>query len=428
MGIVVVSINSGGTLIRLSIGFVFLILSAGTALASSLHSYCLLNESSPTAIHGYETELKLPIASVSKLLTSYWALQSLGTKYRFLTTVFYKKNSDKSADVHFQGGNDPFFGKEILHYTISELNKIGIKSVRQISFDENFKFRWSVTNSQTAVGTYKIESPTPDDVLNQFLKAKNLTLDYAKTLTFAKSQSIQMVPAAQLLVKSYAFLKSIDFDAREFQFIQIKSSPLPILLKEMNRNSNNYSANIIFEFLGGAKKFKSFIERRLSYTSDDIEFYNGSGDRFDSDEIKYYNSAKCSVILRVLVDLESILSNLNLKFEDIASVVGADSTSVASSLYKNEVTENSVIAKTGTVDPAILLAGTISTKKGKVYFMYNMKTNGTRRDWREAQRKIKLQITSLIQNTYNGGVPIKYEAITFFPFDREESETKVLTP
>ena len=391
---------------------------------SSLNSFChVARESSAnTQILGTNIDQKLPIASVSKLITSYWALIEKGRDYRYYTKVFYKSNSDGTTHVHIQGGGDPYFSKEFLHLIISDLNLKGVKSVKEFSFDERFKFVWNVSSKTVAIGDYTPESPTPDDVLRNLLRVKNLTTDYAKTLAFAREQGISMSPTAQLLVKKFSFLKAAEFQGEGYQVMTFRSSPLSVLLKEMNRNSNNYAANLIFESVGGAKKFKTFIEKRLKLTTEDIEIFNGSGNKLTIDGTGNYNSARCSVVLKILIDFENVLKAQALKFEDIVSVVGADANSSSSSLYKNEVTENSVIAKTETVSPAILLAGVISTKKGNVYFMYNMKTNGTRRDWRDAQRKIKLQITNLIQKDYNGGVPINYQAIKFIPFDKESEE------
>ncbi len=408
---------------------VFLFL-APTAWCSSLNSFCHLaaGNSSGLEIQGTNTDEKLPIASVSKLITSYWALIEKGRDYRYYTKVFYKKNADGTSLVHIQGGNDPYFGKEFLHFVISELNAKGIKSVKELSFDEKFKFTWNVSSKAVAIGDYTPESPTPDEVLRNLLRVKNLTADYAKTLVFAKEQGIAMASSAQLSVRKFSFQKEAEFQSNGFEFIAFRSSPLNVLLKEMNRNSNNYGSNIIFESIGGAKEFKKFIEKRLNLTSEDIEIFNGSGNRLTIEGTGNYNSARCSVVLKILIDFENVLKAQALKFEDIVSVVGADATSSSSNLYKNDVTENSVIAKTGTVSPAILLAGVISTKKGSVYFMYNMKTNGTRRDWRDAQRKIKLQITNLIQKEYNGGVPISYQAIKFIPFDKESEESPIQQP
>ncbi|MBL7554444.1 MAG: D-alanyl-D-alanine carboxypeptidase [Bdellovibrionaceae bacterium] len=404
--------------------FIFLFLGP-TIWGSSLNSFCHLDaqKSSGLGIRGTNIDQKLPIASVSKLITSYWALIEKGRDYRFYTKVFYRKNVDGTGIVHIQGGNDPYFSKEFLHLVISELNLKGIKSVKELSFDEKFKFVWNINSTAVAVGDYTPESPTPDDVLRNLLRVKNLTTDYSKTLAFAKEHGISMVATAQLLVKKFSFLKTTEFHSDGFEFMTFRSSPLSVLLKEMNRNSNNYSANIIFESVGGAKDFKKFIENRLKLTTDDIEIFNGSGNKLSIEGSGNYNSARCSVVLKILIDFDNVLKAQSLKFEDIVSVVGADVTSSSSNLYNNEVTENSVIAKTGTVSPAILLAGVISTKKGNVYFMYNMKTNGTRRDWRDAQRKIKLQITNLIQKEYNGGVPISYQAIKFIPFDKESEES-----
>lgn len=396
---------------------------------SSLNSFCRLAPTSATdnQILGTNIDEKLPIASVSKLITSYWTLIEKGRDYRYYTKVFYKKNPDGTVDVHIQGGGDPYFSKEFLHLVISELNINGVTSVNRMTFDENFKFVWNVSSGAVAVGDYTPESPTPDEVLRNLLRVKNLTTNYAKTVLFAKEHGISMVPKARLVIKKISFLKYADFNPNGFEIMTFKSSPLSVLLKEMNRNSNNYSANLIFESVGGAKEFKKFIEKRLKFTTEDIEIFNGSGNRLTVDGTGNYNSARCSVILKILIDFENVLNAQGLRFEDIISVVGADATSSSSSLYKNAVTKNSVIAKTGTVSPAILLAGVISTQKGNVYFMYNMKTNGTRRDWRDAQRKIKLRITNLIRKDYNGGLPINYRAIQFIPFDKEfEEESAVV--
>lgn len=418
-------VTSKGILFFLSTVFAFHI-----SLGSALNSFCHLVASSdssesptPITIHGTNIDEKLPIASVSKLITSYWSLIKLGKSHRFLTKVYFKKDSDGSYKVHIHGGSDPYFSKELLHLLISELNFKGIKSVKELSFDENFKFIWNINSYATTTGDYTLESPTPDEVLRNLLKVKNLTTDYAKTVAIAKNQGIIMAPVGQLLVKKFKVIKTADFSSDGYYVMSIRSSPLQMLLKEMNRNSNNYAANLIFEFVGGSKEFKKFIEDRLKLTAEDIEFFNGSGDKLVTDGVGNYNSARCSVVLKILVDFENVLKSQDLKFEDVVSVVGADSTSSSSALYKNEVTDNAVIAKTGSVAPAILLAGSMSTKKGNIYFMYNMKTNGTRRDWRDAQRKIKFQMTTLIQKEYNGGVPINYQSIRFFPFDKDSEET-----
>jgi serine-type D-Ala-D-Ala carboxypeptidase/endopeptidase (penicillin-binding protein 4) len=406
--------------------FLFAIVVASSGWASYLNSFCHVAPATKTPIQGKSIDEKLPIASVSKLITSYWSLYELGKNYRYTTGIFYKKNNDSTYDVHIRGGKDPYLGKEFLHLIISELNRRGVKSVKRFTFDENFKFRWHINNKATAIGDYTPDSPTPDEVIKQFQLAKNLTKDYAKSAALGKTQGLTMLPTATMLVRSYKFESAADFDYAGFDNFILKSSPLHVLLKEMNRNSNNYAANLIFESVGGASKFKSFIFDRLKYTTDDIELFNGSGNRLDVDGTGNYNSARCSVILKILIDFESILKSQGLKLEDVVSVVGADNTSTSSTLYRNNVTENAVIAKTGTVSPAILLAGMISTKKGNVYFMYNMKTNGTRRDWRDAQRKIKQQVTVLIQNNYNGGVPIQYQSIKYFPFDKESDEEAII--
>ncbi len=75
-------------------------------------------------------------------------------------------------------------------------------------------------------------------------------------------------------------------------------------------------------------------------------------------------------------------------------------------------------AKTGTVGPAVTLAGMIQTKKGTVLFMYNIATRATERDWAVARRQIAANLAVLAKK-YNGGLSLEGHAVKFVAFDPE---------
>ncbi|MCX7977748.1 MAG: D-alanyl-D-alanine carboxypeptidase, partial [Bdellovibrionaceae bacterium] len=191
--------------------------------------------------------------------------------------------------------------------------------------------------------------------------------------------------------------------------------------KEMNRNSNNHAANQIFESFGGAERFAESIRERLSLTSNEIKMLNGSGDRVDLENGFTYNKATCSAILHILRDLRLLLKAEGLDLADVMAVAGVDNTSTTGRLYGNDVTAGSLIAKTGTVNPATTLAGLVTTNNGDYFFMYNMATEGRtaaeiREDWRDARAIIRQKITNFIREE-KGGRPIKYKSIQFFEID-----------
>ncbi|MBX3040575.1 MAG: D-alanyl-D-alanine carboxypeptidase [Bdellovibrionaceae bacterium] len=400
------------------------LLGAPAAQAARLGAFCTLTEAND--LQGTNVERRLPIASVSKVVTALWSLEKGGADYRFKTTLQVTPVENDQVDLHIEGSRDPFFGRESLHFAISELNRRGIKKVRTLSFDENFKFYVQVTSDHTAASHYTTASPLPQTVLAQLKSMGSLTSGWSKTLQVAKATGTPLVEKARFSVEDIRFVpKSEAVSSSETVSFVMKSAPLLSLLKEMNRNSNNHAANQIFEHFGGAGHFRSFAAGSLGLGSRQIDMLNGSGDRVDLDSGAAYNEASCGTILRILRRLRSVLKSTGKDLQNVLAVAGGDNPSSVSKIYNNDVTQKSLIAKTGTVNPAITLAGLIRTLDGDVYFMYNIETKGTSADWRNARALIRQKITELIRD-HNGGKPVKYSALQFMSVDDQsifEGET-----
>ena len=393
-------------------------------------STCYVPLNDPNNIKGENIDVRLPIASVSKLITSYWAVKQKTVNYRFQTVFYVNKVGENLYDLHVQGSRDPYFGAERMHFAISELNKRGITNIRNLTFDENFKFFWSVDdkdkNHGIATGYYLPRDPVPEKVKSQ-LKAYKLTEGYKETFDRAAKSGVKMVEKPSFSVQSIDYLGTEDFKYDPIKMTNtfvVNSTPLVNMLKEMNRNSNNHAANQIFEHLEAEGKFSQFLAKSLNLDMKSVVMLNGSGDRVDMNDGPHYNEATCASMLKILMDFHNTLIAQKSSLAKVAIVIGTNQ-GTATGLYNNDKTFDTVIAKTGTINPAVTLAGMASTEKGPVFFMFNMKSNGTGKSWAAGRAAIKKKLNELIDH-FDGGVRLKARAFSFISFDAQSfSDLKV---
>lgn len=398
------------------------------AHATKVKASCYLLDKKGEVIQGVNTTKRYEIASVSKVMTTFWATSVLGLNYRFETKVHVLPVGKGIADLHLEGGNDPFYNREQLQFLVSELNKLGVFHIRKMTFDEDFKFLASTREQSTAAGHYNTSYPTPNLVQSQVrLVVDRINGLYSSTRVRAKKINEMELPIElKLKVDDISFMAKEDFkkdsgfsssSARHFSS---QSVNLESMLKEMNRSSNNYAANIIFEALGGATEFQKFIGKKLSLKEEQIRFLNGSGDRYDyADGSFAYNEASCQAIIAVVGGLNSEMINQKSKLEDVMAVAGRDNEgepSTVSGIYSSESTSDALIAKTGTVNPSIALAGLASTEQGDVYFGYIYGTNGTKADQRDARGHIRQDVVKLFSK-FDGKKEINYAPEKFITFD-----------
>jgi D-alanyl-D-alanine carboxypeptidase/D-alanyl-D-alanine-endopeptidase (penicillin-binding protein 4) len=410
-----------------------LLVSLGSHAEASDGASCYVPLSSPEKIKGENISERLPIASVSKLITSYWAIKRLGLDYRFPTQVYVARVSDSLYDLHLEGSRDPYLGAERIHHLISELNKKGITRIRNLTFDESFKFYWSIDDSELnknlASGFYGPQDPVPEKVRSQLKAYPSLLAGYKKTYQRASASGTRLVESPEFTVQSIEFKPRSEFQqnlslVRDFQRYAIYSQPLGTLLKEMNRNSNNHAANQIFESLSKESRFSRFAQEQLNLDMKSVVMLNGSGDRVDTNEGAKYNEASCSAMLQILIDLHKTLEEKNSSLARIATVIGSNQ-GTASALYNNDKTFDSVVAKTGTVNPVVTLGGVASTQKGLVFFMFIMKAKGTGQSWNQGRAEIRKRLVALMDE-FDGKVPLHAKSFSFISFDRQ-SFAEVLT-
>jgi D-alanyl-D-alanine carboxypeptidase len=406
-----------------------LMLIAHTAMASDMRAGCYLQDKEGEEIQGVNLDRRHEIASVSKIMTAYWAVKKLGVNARFTTAVHIKKVDDDLYDIHFQGSRDPYTGRDMLQYVVGELNRLGITKVRHLTFDEKFKFLADVRG--VAAGHFTPNTPSADTVMRQIRSViATMSTGYPNLLARAKAvHNMQLPRTIKLTASDISLLESSDFDARDFDSAYLyKSAPMHVVLKEMNRNSNNHAANQIFESLGGAEAFTRFIKADLGLDEGDIRFVNGSGDRHDVEGGKaLYNEASCRSIIKIVVALRTELRKTDSYLQDVMAVAGSDAEgerSTVTALYNNDETGDALIAKTGTVNPSITLAGMVNTEEGRVYFGYIYSADGTASSWRDARAKIRTQVVKLFQK-FCGRSKVDYNAVQYLAFDWSSRLQKV---
>lgn len=383
-------------------------------------------------VEGVGLDRMLPIASVSKVFTTHWAIVALGPEYRFRTRFWIERTGKNSARVHIQGSHDPYTGREMMQFVVGELNRLGITEISDLSFDEKFKFLIHARASHVAQGYFLPEDPSIDRVsynLKTFFE--NPTTQYQNLRQVSKNYTgLELPDKLQIRVKRVFFRGSEEFEAKpEHEVYEYQSTTLSHILKEMNRNSNNHAANQIFEFLGGAKAFHLFIRKQLPEYQNYVEFYNGSGDRYQrSNETRFYNQASCRAVIAMLVDLNRWLKVYKLSLEDVLPVAGQDyrgEPSTVTQVYNNPTTSGVLVAKTGTVNPSISLAGQAHTKEGPVFFHFVYSTRGPDQ-WGTGRTRIAAQVNQMIQR-FGGPAPHNKgaEVSRFLPFDSNSTLKKI---
>lgn len=396
---------------------------ASRAPAQSLQSYCYSNPSNLNLIEGVNIDKKYPIASVSKLVTSYWALSKKGPDYQYLSVVHLTPVGQDQFDLHLQGSRDPYFGREKIHFMISELNKKGITRIRNFSFDQNFLYLKDLDIERDPLKekgafpwqNYFLSPVGPRRTLSEL--QSGLMDGYVQTVQRMARAKINLVPNARFSVGKFEFKKSSDFTtASVTRSFSLRSAPLYRLLKEMNRNSNNFAAVMIFDALGSASDFAQFIKNELGLGRDAIEFFEGSGNRVADAPV--YNSASCRALLLIIRALSEVARKKMLDIDDVVSVMGEDGLVADGFPYTNDLNDKAGVAKTGTTAAAITLGGMLNTQPHRTFFMYNVNpTSFTAQKRRESRNLIGQHVKALTKKFADSLVQLDYKKVLFTSFD-----------
>ena len=390
------------------------------AMAAAPSNYCALNNTTGE-ISGKNIDTKYNLASVSKVFTTYWATKAKGLDYRYPTQIYLTNLGQDLYDVHLRGSVYPYFDRSMLYFLISELNKRGVKKINNLTYDENFEYATAVRNNKDLA--HSNGSQTETEIMRALRHdVTSLPKGYKIFVKKAKAVvDVDLVPTA--------YLKVDDIHAQSMQVFNqttttsnftLYSSPMHRILKEMNRNSHNFAADKIYEVLSRTGTFKNFMTKNLNISENEFSFYNGSGYPEMISGQKAYNKSTCRVVATMTQDLYKISAAQGYGLRYVLPVAGRDADldgdSTVSNLYSNQMTNGSLVGKTGTIDNTIALGGAMLTSEGLIFFHIGVKNNNSYQDRQNSYGVIRSFLTTAIKQHGGKDTINDYQPTPFVPF------------
>jgi len=193
-------------------------------------------------------DLPLAPASNEKLTVSYTALRELGPAYRFRTEIFGRGYQDGAVwfgDVFLKGFGDPTLTSLQLERLATQISLLGITRITGRVFGDESWF----DSSRTAPGW------KPSYLINECRPLSALVVDrgfYDRHV--ALQPALAAAGAFRLLLREHGVQSGAAALGRApdgaLALAQVESDPLPTVLAEMDRDSDNFAAEMLLKTLG----------------------------------------------------------------------------------------------------------------------------------------------------------------------------------
>lgn len=372
-------------------------------------SYCY---SSRGINEGYRIDALQRIASVSKLITTYFASETLDIHKKYKTKIYLGKDS-----MHIEGGNDPYFDADKLLLLFEALNKRGYKAFKNVTFNKAFLF-YNVSDRQVQV--------TPEITrlrLSTYLSSKNLTLltyKWRESQLSAIRDDIRLSPKVPRIISTVVRYSEQNPLIDENLVVYFhESKPLHSIVKSMNIESNNYIAQNVFNEASSIKHFND-VMNDIGINPASFKIFSGSGLPVMTNPGRLDNMSTCSTVLKIISLLPESLQKHNLRMSDVLAVSGKDNGTLAGRFSSFPDARNVVIAKTGTLRNTSSLAGVVMSEEIVPFVILNHTYDI------ENARKVQDMLVNRIISDVGGPNPISYERLPVFPWDNSNFLTEDL--
>ncbi len=358
--------------------------------------------------YGYQPEKIQRIASVTKLLSTLLASETMDLNQTFLTKIFIGKDS-----LHIEGGKDPYFEEDKLLLLFQALNNLGYKTFKRVTFSPDFLFY------DVAMGEYQKITPEKTRArLAYYLNANNIAAVRAKwqfARKFALEEGIDLEVKAPVLSAREVLISNVNPLLNENPVrYNHKSRPFHALLKTMNVQSKNYVAENVYEAASARKSFSTLMmENKIDLST--FKIYTGSGLPIITKEIRRDNLASCSMILKVMVLLSKSLQKHSLEMSDVVAINGGKDLGSFRTRFENypEIAD-SVLSKTGTLKHTSSLAGVLMNGTETPFAVLNHTSNSA------SARKFQDRFVARMFDYLGPAVALNYTKISIFPWDGSE--------
>lgn len=340
-------------------------------------SYCEILSSDKKSYSGYRDQKLYPLASLSKVITTAWALKKLGPDYSIESTWYFKPVNEQAGiyDAYLKTNYDPVFNIEKILYSLSLMKSAGIYQIRDLVIDETSRIYLSaLSQPHIELDQIPISSAESAQNLQLLLNSENWSsqTQTAKQslLGWAARNKKNVDIPAKFSVKSVQVKSSSSITLDEYtKQITLKSSPLLKYLKNLNVFSNNYISDSLFWYLGGVNEFRKFQSTELQLSNNELQLFTGSGLADFQSGVRKDNLGTCVAMLKILnyIDVLAQKNGLNLGHFLYNPSQDSDGTFESNLNFTNQV-----VIKTGRLfeNPALNVAGIASTVKGSLYFSF----------------------------------------------------------
>jgi D-alanyl-D-alanine carboxypeptidase/D-alanyl-D-alanine-endopeptidase (penicillin-binding protein 4) len=308
-------------------------------------------------------------ASVTKVATTLWALETLGPDRRFETRFLARGTLDRSTgtlrgDLLVQGGGDPDFHVENAMLVLAELDRLGIRRVTgDLIVDYNFWMGWEDGSegrqpdpaARGALMGQRLKSALQPRTWNKWARAE-WQRTAAAVGAGARTPELTIAGAA----------RAADPLPEPTTLLAVhRSRPLVQTLRAFNNHSNN-DIERIGDHMGGGADLAAWLTERWQLEPGTLRFETTSG--------LGVNRISPRLIVHLVRDLAFTAERLGLPVDELLPTSGCDDGTVAAFFPRLGTGPYvaSVTGKTGTLittdNGVSVFAGIARTSEGEQIF------------------------------------------------------------
>jgi D-alanyl-D-alanine carboxypeptidase/D-alanyl-D-alanine-endopeptidase (penicillin-binding protein 4) len=369
-------------------------------------------------VYGRNSATPLAPASNLKLLTSATALLDWGPDHRFITGLYGpggpSPNGTIHGDLYLRGYGDPSlstlqYQRQVMHIKTSsfeafaqKLRKLGVRNVRGGVIGDEGWFDTRRTGPDWKPGIQVECGPLSALSGNEGLDDGNRVADPAK---WSAKLLVRALKAAGIKVTGKAGTGTVP--VADTLLATQRSAPLSTILKRMNKDSDNFFAEMLLKGLGkdftgsGTSDAGVGVVRvtlkTIGLPLQSVVMHDGSG-------LSYDDRVTAAFLVQLLTTMTR-RPEAGAYYQSLA-IAGEDGT--LRERMRGTAAQGNAHAKTGTLDIAVSLSGyVLSANKRSVG--YSILVNGGEVNWTRAT-KAQDAITVLLANASLPGTPLQSPA------------------
>lgn len=309
-------------------------------------------------------DLPLAPASNDKLTVSFTALRELGAGYRFRTEVLgrgYQDGGVWHGDLFLKGFGDPTLTSLQLDRLATQLAQLGIARVTGRVYGDETWFDALRTGPGWKASFYINECPPLSALVVDRAWYDHHT---ARDPALAAAGAFKLLLRAHGITSGRAGVGRATDDA--YSLAQVESSPLSDVLAEMDRESDNFSAEMLLKDIGAevgdggtTAAGVAIVMRDLAAAAiplDGVRILDGSG-------LSLGDRLTARALAGLLV---TVWTDPDLRSPFLSSLPVAGENGTLEKRLRKAPARGAVHAKTGTTDRASALSGYVGDRYGFV--------------------------------------------------------------